>query len=442
MNPCQACGAWRGELGGEKSPEDFISHLCDIFDEVKRVLRKDSVCWINMGSSFWGGKGQSGSRDADIQAKRHESGESLNKAHHQIAGYKQTRPSDGKHHIYKSKDLVMIPSMLAIELQRRGWYVRSIFTWWKQNSMPSSVRDRPSDSCEWVIMLTKSRSYWYDIDAERVGLSDSTLPREMRGVASSNKWVGGADGQTKHTMSQPRLSGKDANISPKQGRNLRTGDFMGMSLDAETEHAQNYLKSLHNIKRKGGIITDDEGTSVGLFCNLKGFSGLHFATFPCRFAEIFINLSVPKKCCAVCGKGWKRVVETSYTPTGKTGHEKYNTDNQSGGLQLGACTPQSMKYGRANKQSKTLGFRPDCSCDAPHDMTSDKRCRNCNANDFLASVEPCHKPGIVLDPFLGAGTTSMVAQRLGRRWIGIELSEEYAVMAQYRIEAELPLFTV
>ena len=43
-------------------------------------------------------------------------------------------------------------------------------------------------------------------------------------------------------------------------------------------------------------------------------------------------------------------------------------------------------------------------------------------------------PGVVLDPFIGSGTTALVAERLGRRWIGIELNEEYCEMAKRRLE--------
>ena len=55
-------------------------------------------------------------------------------------------------------------------------------------------------------------------------------------------------------------------------------------------------------------------------------------------------------------------------------------------------------------------------------------------------VEPCvligcPPGGVVLDPFFGAGTTGLVAQRLGRRYIGIELNPEYTEMARKRLEA-------
>ncbi len=444
---CIHCGAWRGELGSEPSPEMFISHLCDVFDQVKRVLRKDGVCWVNMGDSYanlgTGGYGMTGGRDKSTLASQMPP-----------IGTAPTKRSLGG---LKAKNLCLIPQRLAIELQRRGWYVRSMFQWTKQNPMPESCKDRPSNSHEWVIMLTCSPIYWYDIDAERVASKRNGDRQTFGGQKGRDYTPAATDPNFRGGHEQ---WGRD--YTTGASRNLRTGDFMQMSLDAEIGHARNYLAYLHNIKRKGGIIHDDDGVPVGLFCNPKGIGLKHFATFPERFAEIFINLSVPSKCCAECGKGWKRVTER---PTLKAGVD-CNLVNRKEGVQGYAAATSSTSIMRVSgskwsewkgkNPDKLLGFTPDCSCDAPHTMEvlfkvnlTNKRkekvgmtCRVCNANDFLASVEPCHKPGVVLDPFLGVATVGMVAERLGRRWIGIELSEEYVEMAKKRLEQESPLFAI
>ncbi len=49
----------------------------------------------------------------------------------------------------------------------------------------------------------------------------------------------------------------------------------------------------------------------------------------------------------------------------------------------------------------------------------------------------CISNGIILDPFLGSGTTAIAAIRTGRRFIGIEISPEYCKIAQKRVDAEL-----
>ena len=75
---CTKCDAWHGQLGLEPTPEMFVANLVEIFREVKRVLKPTGTFWLNIGDTYWGGKGKSGMRDSSIQAKR----DSLNKGHH------------------------------------------------------------------------------------------------------------------------------------------------------------------------------------------------------------------------------------------------------------------------------------------------------------------------------------------------------------------------
>ena len=60
---CSKCGAWRGSLGLEPTFELYVKHLCNIFDRVKRVLRKDGTCWVNIGDSYGGSGNASGHRE-------------------------------------------------------------------------------------------------------------------------------------------------------------------------------------------------------------------------------------------------------------------------------------------------------------------------------------------------------------------------------------------
>jgi len=404
-NPQVWDDGWVGELGSEPTPEMFIEHIADIFDEVKRVLRPDGVCWINIGDSY-----ASSINGTDVRTAR---------ARGKDDSTYRDKPFSTVVSGLKAKDLCLIPQRLAIELQRRGWWIRSFFTWWKGSAMPESTKDRPANSHEWIIMATKRKSYWYDIDAERV--AQSNLPQTVARREQADNSV--------RTRAFSRNIGNVQTLP--NGRNLRTGDFMQMSLDAEIENTRNHLKSLHDIKRKGGIIHDGNGVPTGLFCNPKGFKESHFATFPPRFVEILLNLSVPKKACAECDKGWKRVVEKgAFIHTGGGANKNKRSDS----MDKGANMPIDMPSGLY--QAKTLGFVPDCECDAAHHLDADKICTVCGANSFKSAVEPCWIAGVVLDPFIGAGTVGLVAQRFGRQWIGIELSEIYAAMADKRIESE------
>ena len=100
---CLKCGAWRGALGLEPTPEFYVQHLVEIFREVGRVLRDDGTCWINMGDSY-----ASGDRST------YRSGASDNKGH--LVQNDQSRPRTPPG--LKPKDLCGIPWRVAFALQQ------------------------------------------------------------------------------------------------------------------------------------------------------------------------------------------------------------------------------------------------------------------------------------------------------------------------------------
>lgn len=156
-----------GQLGLENTPEQYVTRLVAIFAEARRVLRADGTCWIVLGDSYWGGKGQSGHADAEKQQKRVIEGLSFSSPAAHVGGNQKTRPADRKHETIKPKDLIGIPWRVAFALQADGWYLRSDIIWHKPNPMPESVTDRPTKAHEYVFLLTKSERYWYDADAVR-----------------------------------------------------------------------------------------------------------------------------------------------------------------------------------------------------------------------------------------------------------------------------------
>lgn len=136
-----------GQIGLEKTPEEYVAQITLVFREVKRVLRNDGTLWVNLGDSYYGSWG-SMSHDIDGKAKR--------------SGYSSRPVGSYKHPILKSKDLVGIPWRVAFALQNDGWFLRSDIIWNKPNPMPESVRDRPTKSHEYIFLLTKSRRYYFD----------------------------------------------------------------------------------------------------------------------------------------------------------------------------------------------------------------------------------------------------------------------------------------
>jgi DNA modification methylase len=159
---CQECGAWRGDFGLEPTPELYIEHLVDIFRAVRRILRDDGTLWLNLGDTYWGGKGQSGSGGKEYQQRRSENGLSFSTPEAHVGGKGKTKPQDGRHEIIKPKDLIGIPWMAAFALRADGWYLRSDIVWHKPNPMPESIEDRPTRAHEFIFLLTKAPRYFYD----------------------------------------------------------------------------------------------------------------------------------------------------------------------------------------------------------------------------------------------------------------------------------------
>jgi DNA modification methylase len=172
---CKKCGAKRidQQLGLEKTPEEYVAKLVDIFREVKRVLKNDATLWLNLGDSYWGGKGQS----SQAWSTENQDRDTLEKSQHQISGKGQTRPSDGKHESIKPKDLVGIPWMVAFALRADGWYLRQDIIWSKPNPMPESVTDRCTKAHEYIFLLSKSAKYYYDQESIKYPVADTTILR-------------------------------------------------------------------------------------------------------------------------------------------------------------------------------------------------------------------------------------------------------------------------
>jgi DNA modification methylase len=363
---CQLCGAWRGSLGLEPTPELYVEHLVQVFREVRRVLRSDGVLWLNLGDSyatrhFADARGASYPRNV-TQGDKCFIGTSLESRKSHI-GKTVVQQSVGSLPL-KSKDLVGIPWRVAFALQADGWWLRSDVIWSKPNCMPESVKDRPTKAHEYLFLLSKSQKYYYDADAIREELAESTLAdsrnatgRHTQGKTYSKYFNGASPDET--SPDKPSWYRAKVFVNPVAGRNKRT---------------------VWEIPT-------------------APYSGAHFATFPPALVEPCIKAGTSKRgCCPVCGAPWERVVEKTFIPQedvsaakGVRGHEGTKQQPNDGWDGLP----------RGSNRVETTGWKATCSHDA----------------------EPI--PCVVLDPFVGSGTTLLVARALGRHSIGLDLSLPY-----------------
>jgi site-specific DNA-methyltransferase (cytosine-N4-specific) len=151
-----------GQIGLEEHPAEFVRKLAESFDRCAPVLASNGSMWVNLGDTYWSGKGEHRSGEAKQSARR-------------FGVRPQDKKGDGK--LCRPKQLLLIPHRFAIAMQDAGWLVRNDNVWVKPNPIPDQVRDRCSMSHEYVFHFVKSR--WYFFDKNLIGRpteSGSVLP--------------------------------------------------------------------------------------------------------------------------------------------------------------------------------------------------------------------------------------------------------------------------
>ncbi len=372
---CGKCGARRvdDQLGLEATPDLYVERLVQVMREVWRCLREDGTLWLNLGDSYANlnhapGSTQDNSRVGGNSAERW-GGIKLNSG--------KIPPG------LKAKDLVGVPWRVAFALQADGWYLRSDIIWAKPNPMPESVTDRPTKAHEYVFLLAKQPKYYWDADAIREAATPDGIAREGRA----------------------RLSAYDA---PGQTANRRT----------TSDGA--WLEAGRNARSVWEVATQPTPEA-------------HFATYPEALVRRCILAGTSEAGgCSVCGAPYERQVER--------GHDTSSADSAVRTAEVTTTTAQrklGAPYRRqmAEHPPQTTGWTPSCACGvapatAGAEATTGTPVESTTRQMAVAGGAPV--PQLVLDPFVGSGTTMLVARKHGRRAIGIDLSEEYLAIAARR----------
>jgi len=165
-----------GQLGLEKSPDEYVKSMVEVFRCVRDVLADDGTLWLNLGDSY---AGYHGNKNSEIPTSS---------TNGWTNGYNENKRAGGKPQDIglKPKDLIGIPWRVAFALQADGWYLRQDIIWHKPNPMPESVTDRCTKAHEYIFMLSKSARYFFDSDAmkepathagKRVSLGDKSFSK-------------------------------------------------------------------------------------------------------------------------------------------------------------------------------------------------------------------------------------------------------------------------
>lgn len=353
---CTKCQAWKGSLGLEPTFDLFIKHLCDIYDEVKRVLKPSGTCWVNLGDTYANKNPDKGGQAQPAQG--------VNRKGTAFRGYVPDM---------QEKCQICIPFRFAIEMINRGWILRNTIIWHKPNCMPSSAKDRFTVDFEYVFFFVKQKKYFFEPQYDK---------------------------QSENTHARfPMKMGQEVYKPAKEGsKELERPGFN----DWREDTPQTYLPQGRNKR------------TVWSICP-QPFPEAHFAVYPEELCQTPIKSGCPEFVCKKCGKAREKVYDVEYEyELDSKGNPKKNTHKnkmmwrEGGKTQFAAFAHEF----RAKRLDIPKGYT-QCSCNAGFEG------------------------GIILDSFIGAGTTALVALKQNKRFIGFEINKQYIDIANKRIKPYL-----
>ncbi len=490
---CHLCGAWKGAYGLEPTPEMYVEHTIEIFEEVKRVLRSDGVCFVNIGDSYYasGGASTVGALASHTQGK--------------VSDFSVPYPYYTTIPHLKAKDLCLIPQRLAIAFQDAGWWARSIIIWSKSNPMPESVTDRPTESHEYILMLTKSARYYWDASAVREGadpagatngapLGSSTLAPELGVALLADNATSNLSGRCYLSESQITINGtvawgtkgievikaisltvigeqterqfmidlepiggtasltliastlKDlsANNTPVRATIVNSPTPPSGAIDTDsvltipstntsptTEAVKQAFTMLASIAEKG------LPTLVTIHSEKMDSPLLIRGTLrPTHIDHNTINTNVSQ------GRNLRSVWEFPTQPYPEAHFAVFpeklpETCIKAATPEVGCCSKCGAPWERITENKPMKIRRTDWGDKAGNRTASSGTMIESNSSKTLGWQPTCKcnvdkVPSIVLDPFAGAGTTLWVAKKLNRKAIGFDISEEYSKLAMKR----------
>jgi DNA modification methylase len=310
-----------GQIGLEPSPYEFIETMVRVFSECRRVLKPHGSLWLNLGDTYATGGGTVGRCPGGGAQGARWIGHARSPIHGKAIG-PVTQPNRMPIEGLKEKELIGVPWRVAFALQADGWFLRTDIVWEKPNCMPESVRDRPTRSHEFLFLLTKSRTYYYD----RIPILEPV--------------TGNAHTRGKGTHPKSAAAGS------------------GIRANAGFAAAVRGLVSMRNKRTVWRVPT-------------RPFKGAHFATFPADLVRPCILAGTSERgVCSRCGAPWRRITRP-ILPTAKP--KSYNgkwaqADPTSQAVRLLGNIRARREMGLPHDQEfpvpETLGWAPSCKCRA------------------------------------------------------------------------------
>lgn len=366
-----------GQIGLEAHPKEWIEKMVEVSRELWRVLKPAGSYWLNVGDTYFAKRSKDEVVDEYYGPGRN-------------GGHPRGMESDGSAWL-QPKQKMLMPHRLAIALQDDGWILRNDCVWHKPSHMPSSVRDRLTNSFEFLFHFVIQKKYYYDLDAIREPHSAIDRPPGNKEKDRENKLF--SRNPTAQQAFNP--SGKNPGDAWKYEREWEEQKDKVYGNDDRDDRRSRVSAWMYTKE----ATTHPLGKNPGDFWSINPapYPEAHFACFPPALVERPLLATCPRQVCVACGKAREKIIDIK---SNYKKREKAHVPNN--------CLTKVDSSGWNPPTMKLRGFS-DCGC----------------KKGFF--------PGIVLDPFVGSGTTLLVAQRLGLRGIGIELNPDYIPLIKKRL---------
>lgn len=164
-----------GQIGLEETVDEYVNSLCSVMDEAYRILRKDGLLFLNLGDTYYSGKGKSHGTDPKSNKRRF--------------GLRPVDKSGGLGIDIQRKSIIGVPWRVAIEMMARKWVLRTPIIWHREKALPESVKDRPRRSYEYIFMFAKDRFYFFN----RQPLVDKKFDEDVWTILARPKSNNGID---------------------------------------------------------------------------------------------------------------------------------------------------------------------------------------------------------------------------------------------------------
>lgn len=411
-----------GQIGSEATPGEYIANLLECTQEWMRVLKPSGSCFVVLGDKY----AQPGKGERNMQGV---GGGIVHKVGVRQANVSATGIGyDG----YPGKSLLFLPERYRIGcVTELGLIARAKIVWSKPNPLPESTDDRVSVAHEDVIHLVKQPRYFAAVDEIRE-------PHTMR--------------------PQRRPNGRPEDRTPRQGQPRQSWPTAQRDELGVDGHPLGKLPgSVWEIPTAPLIVPDHVAHAhcCGGRKRLGCEDGLdHFAAYPPELCRRIILGWSPSGICLECGEGRFPVsVQTSREPNDRLAIATRARTSTARGTHVGstlgyaaesadrrilgyacACSPYTDHPGTAGRERSGQGYARETGRDAhPHGGVGTlPRTGPWREYHLENWAPPPTRPAVVVDPFGGTGTTSLVADVLGRAGITVDRSADYCRLARWR----------